>query len=79
MLFKRVVLDECSGGMLPFRTAGRLIDFSPGDRMSGRSSRLAMIVLFPMVVFAIQLALLLRLDAAQPVDSLNCDASHPTW
>ena len=54
-------------------------DFSPHDRAAGRLFQIALIILFPVVVMAIQLGFLLRLDAAQPVDSLNCDASSPTW
>ncbi|EKM56933.1 uncharacterized protein PHACADRAFT_254332 [Phanerochaete carnosa HHB-10118-sp] len=49
------------------------------QRMSGRLSRVVIIAVFPAAVFAVQLALLLSLNAVQPVDGLNCDASSPPW
>lgn len=47
--------------------------------LSSTASRLVLLALFPVVVGAIQLAFILKLDATQPSDDLNCDASHPTW
>lgn len=48
-------------------------------RLVGTSSQIILIAIFPLVIMAIQLAFVLRLDAAQPIDGLNCDASSPTW
>lgn len=56
------------------RPSGRLL-----HSLSGRSCHVVLVAIFPVVVFAVQLALLLRLDAVRPVDGLNCDASSPTW
>ncbi|KAJ3558886.1 hypothetical protein NM688_g661 [Phlebia brevispora] len=59
-----VALNSCPGF---FRTATRL------------PVTVTLVVVFPAIVLVLQLALLLKLDAVQPVNGMNCDASHPTW
>ncbi|KAI0694210.1 hypothetical protein BC835DRAFT_1350515 [Cytidiella melzeri] len=42
-------------------------------------SRVFLILIFPTLVFALNLGFSLRFDAIQPQDSLNCDATQPFW
>ncbi|GJE86656.1 hypothetical protein PsYK624_027370 [Phanerochaete sordida] len=48
-------------------------------RLTSRVHQIALVAFFSAAVFTAQLALLFKLDAAQPIDGLNCDASSPSW
>ena len=38
-----------------------------------------LVIVFPTIVFVLQLVLVLKLDAALPANGMSCDATHPIW
>jgi len=48
-------------------------------RASRLSSRIALVLIFPLIVFALYFGITFRLNAIQPSDGLNCDATRPSW
>lgn len=40
---------------------------------------ITLVIIFPTIVWVLQVALVLKLDAALPANGMNCDATNPTW
>ncbi|KAI0088839.1 hypothetical protein BDY19DRAFT_150870 [Irpex rosettiformis] len=41
--------------------------------------RISLILIFPLIIFGLNIGFTLQLSAAKPEDSLNCDATRPFW
>ncbi|KAI0826469.1 hypothetical protein BC629DRAFT_1456534 [Irpex lacteus] len=41
--------------------------------------RISLLLIFPLVTFGLNIGFTLQLHATKPMDSLNCDVTHPLW